>query len=677
MKSLFSSMPVLVLCTLAGAPLMAATVESPGGVLAVKFELLKGAPHYSVQRFDEVVIASSRLGLDLSDEPSLAESLELIGERRRSFDETWTQPWGEQTEVRNHFNELAIDLGRDGKRAVTIVFRVYDEGLGFRYEVAAGDSSGERRVTNERTQFALTGDHKAWWTGAYLPNRYEYLYREGPVSTIWKAVTPLTMKTAQGLYLSFHEAALVDYSEMTLQQVGGNVLQADLIPWSDGSKVRTSGAFVTPWRTLQVTDTAAGLIESAELILNLNEPSRLTDVDWIETGKYIGIWWELHIRKSSWASGEKHGATTENTKRYIDFAAEHGFNGVLVEGWNIGWDGNWIENAEQFDFTTPYPDYDIDELARYARENGVRLIGHHETSGGIENYERQLDDAMAFMQQHGVRNIKTGYVKENGKIRRHEDGKLQLEWQHGQYMVDHMQRVLEVAGRHKIGINTHEPVKDTGLRRTWPNWLTREGQRGQEYNAWSEGNGPGHTAILPFTRMLSGPMDFTPGIFDLDSEQARVERNIPTTLAKQLALYVVIYSPLQMAADLPENYAARPDAFQFIKDVPTDWEFTRALDGEIGEFVVIARKDRATEDWYLGAITDEHGRLLHAPLGFLDPDTRYSAEIYRDGPDAHWDENPEDLRIESQIVNSQEVLKLRLAPGGGVAIRFTPASNQP
>ena len=674
MKSIFCGLCLLSVSAVA-AP--SATIESPSGVLAVSFELRDGAPHYSIRRFDQPVIAPSRLGLDLADEASLADDLELLEQRTRRVDETWTQPWGETAEVRNHFHELAVDLGRDGQRLVTIVFRAFDSGVGFRYEVAANPEKQRRRVVNERTRFALTGDHTAWWTGAYLPNRYEYLYRKGPVSAIWKAVTPLTMKTRQGLYLSFHEAALTDYSEMTLQHVGDSVLEADLVPWSDGIKVRTQGAFVTPWRTLQVTDTAAGLIETADIILNLNAPNRLEDVSWIKTGKYVGIWWELHIRKSTWASGERHGATTENTKRYIDFAAEHGFNGVLVEGWNIGWDGNWIANAEQFDFTTPYPDYDIDELARYARQKGVRLIGHHETSGGIENYERQLEDAMAFMADHGVRNIKTGYVRENGRIRRHEDGTLELEWQHGQYMVNHMQRVLEVAAEHRIGLNTHEPVKDTGLRRTWPNWLTREGQRGQEYNAWSEGNGPAHTTIVPFTRMLSGPMDFTPGIFDLGSEEARTERNIPTTLAKQLALYVVIYSPLQMAADLPENYAARPDAFQFIKDVPVDWEYTRALDGEIGQFAVIARKDRASPDWYLGAITGPAGRLLRAPLGFLDPDTVWTAQIYRDGPDAHWNENPEDIVIESRTVRSQDVLELRLAPGGGAAVRFTPAGDRP
>lgn len=663
---------------LALIPLAANALElqSPDGVLRVSFELRDGTPHYSLDRFETAVLHASRLGLELADESSLSTNLELLDTRRRSVDETWTQPWGETAQVRNRYNELEVDLGRDGTALMTIVFRVFDDGVGLRYRVPAHPAREHRAVTGEQTEFALTGNHTAWWTGAYLRNRYEYLYREGPVSAIRKAVTPLTMRTAGGLYLSIHEAALLDYAEMTLHRGDGNRLSADLVPWSDGVKVRTKGAFVTPWRTIQVSDTPERLIESADLILNLNAPNALGDVSWVAPGKYIGIWWELHIGKSTWGSGDRHGATSENARRYIDFAAEHGFDGVLVEGWNLGWDGNWIENHDQFDFTTPYPDYDMGALADYARENGVRLIGHHETSGGIENYERQLDAAMAFMAEHGVRNIKTGYVKDNGFIPRvDEAGELRLEWQHGQYMVEHMQRVLKVAAEHKIGINTHEPVKDTGLRRTFPNWLTREGQRGQEYNAWSAGNGPAHTTILPFTRLLSGPMDFTPGIFDLGSDEARRERNIPTTLAKQLALYVVIYSPLQMAADLPENYAARPDAFRFIKDVPVDWQHTRALDGRIGDYVVIARKDRASEDWYLGAITDERGRVLHVPLGFLQPGRTYTAEIYRDGNDAHWEDNPESIVIETRQVAGDDVLALRLAPGGGTAIRFSPPQD--
>lgn len=646
--------------------------NSPDHVLQVQVQVRDGQPQYQLSRFGVSLLSWSRLGLQFSDAPSLAEGLHVVDSVSSEADTTWQQPWGEKQSVRNNYRELRVRLAGADAAALTVVFRVYDEGVGFRYEVPADAAHAARTISNELTEFAFSGDHSAWWNGAYLPNRYEYLYRHSPLSAIWKAVTPLTMKTAQGLYLSVHEAALVDYAEMTLENVGGNRLKADLIPWSDGSKVKTQGAFVTPWRTLTVADRATGLIDS-DLILNLNEPNTLGDVSWLEPGKYVGVWWEMHIRKSTWAAGEKHGANTANVKRYIDFAAKYGFKGVLVEGWNVGWDGDWIANSDLFNFTTPYPDYDFDALARYAKAKGVRLIGHHETSGGIANYEHQLDHAMAFMQAHDVRAIKTGYVKQNGLIERiGEAGKPVHEWQHGQFMVRHYQKVVEVAAKHHIAINTHEPIKDTGLRRTWPNWMTREGARGQEYNAWSEGNGLEHIANLAFTRMLAGPMDFTPGIFDLGSEAALRERNLSSTLAKQLALYVVLYSPLQMAADLPENYEAKPAAFQFIRDVPADWAQTRAIDGEIGDFVVIARQDRNSRDWYLGAVGDENGRLLSVPLGFLESGVRYRAQIYADGIDASWDKNPEAIAISARDVSSNEVLHLRLAPGGGAAIRFVP-----
>ncbi len=657
----------------------AAEVASPDAVLSVEVSVDDGRPVYKVMRFGDPVIAPSRLGLVFQDAPSLAEGLRILKAQVRNHDETWEQPWGERARVRNRYNELRVDFAREGgdERVLSVVFRVYDDGIGFRYEVP-GTPGVARTIGDEATEFALTGDHEAWWIGAYLPNRYEYLYRHTPVSAIRKAETPLTLKTARGLYLSFHEAALVDYAEMTLANVGGNRLRADLVPWSDGARVKTEGAFRTPWRTILVTDSAAALIDAADLTLNLNEPNRLGDVSWIEPGKYVGVWWEMHIGKSTWGAGPRHGATTANVKRYIDFAARNGFKGVLVEGWNRGWDGNWMANADQFNFTTPYPDYDFDGLARYARRKGVRLIGHHETSGGIANYERQLEDAMADMAAHGVRAVKTGYVRVNGHIPRPlPDGRTAAEWQHGQFMVRHYQKVVEVAARHHIAIDTHEPIKDTGLRRTWPNWMTREGARGQEYNAWSAGNPPEHTTILPFTRLLAGPMDFTPGIFDLRFRGPDSPFRVHTTLAKQLALYVVIYSPLQMAADLPENYEARPDAFRFIRDVPADWRESRALAGEIGDYVVIARADKASDDWYLGAITDESGRRLKVSLGFLEPGRRYRAEIYRDADDADWRTNPEAITIERRDVTSADTLTLRLAPGGGTAIRFVAQISKP
>ncbi len=652
-------------------------LRSPDGSLMVEVRLdAQGRPFWRLLRFGEEVIAPSRLGLRLAGEPSLADGLVMHAHATREVDETWQPVWGQWARIRNHYRELVVSLARAGtpeRTALTIIFRLFDTGVGFRYHVPAGTAGADapRIVEDELTEFALAGDHTAWWIGSYLPNRYEYLYRRGPVSAIRGAITPLTMKTATGIYLSIHEAALVDYPEMTLSRETGTTLKADLVPWSDGAKAHLAGGFRTPWRTLIVTDRAVDLIAAAAITLNLNEPSRIADTSWIRPGKYVGVWWEMHIGRSTWATGPRHGATTENVKRYIDFAAAHGFDGVLVEGWNVGWDGDWMANADRFAFTTPAPDTDFDALARYAAEKGVRIIGHHETSGGIENYERQLEDAMAYMAAHGVRVVKTGYVAVNGHIRRHDEmGRERREWQHGQYMVRHMQKVLEVAARHHIAIDTHEPVKDTGLSRTWPNWMTREGARGQEYNAWSAGNPPDHTTILPFTRLLAGPMDFTPGIFKLRFHGPDSPFRVHTTLAKQLALYVVIYSPLQMAADLPENYEARPDAFRFIEDVPTDWRDTRALMGEIGDYLVVARADKRSRDWYLGAITDEHGRRLVVDLGFLESGRRYRADIYRDGEDADWRTNPESLAIEHRIVTSADRLILQLAPGGGTAIRF-------
>ena len=421
---------------------------------------------------------------------------------------------------------------------------------------------------------------------------------------------------------------------MWLNQRRPGVLQADLAPWSDGAKVKVNGSFTTPWRTLQISDTAAGLANS-NLILNLNEPNKLVhDLSWIKPSKYVGIWWCMHVNECSWGSGENHGATTARAMQYIDFAAEHGFDDVLVEGWNHGWDGDWFTNGEVFDFTTPYPDFDLEYLSNYAEERNVHLIGHHETSGAVTNYEEQIEAAYALYQKLGISAVKTGYVADGGQLtRRDADGKIYHEWHDGQFAVQHHLRALQIAAKHKISLNAHEPIKDTGLRRTYPNALSREGARGQEYNAWGQPpNDPAHTTILPFTRMLAGPMDFTPGIFDLSfgkdlSEQTRVQ----TTLAKQLALYVILYSPIQMAADLPRNYEARPDAFQFIKDVPVDWENSITLDGHPGDFIVTARQERGTNAWFLGAITDENARTVQISLDFLDG-FAYEAQIYSGWP---------------------------------------------
>ncbi|MFZ0390781.1 MAG: glycoside hydrolase family 97 protein [Calditrichia bacterium] len=652
-------------------------VASPSNILQLQFFMKNNRPFYRVQRFGNEVIKPSRLGLILKNSPSFAWGLSPEAHRIRSVDETWEQVWGEKREIRNHYNELQVDLKGDGGQRLTLRFRVYDDGIGFRYEVPEQSGLKDFEIMDELTEFRFTGDHTAWWIGAYQGNRYEYLYQQTPLSQTDTVHTPVTLETKDGLYLSIHEAALTDFASMTLARSGRYTYTADLVPWWDGVKVKTQTPMKSPWRTIQISDSPGGLITSY-LILNLNEPNQLQDVSWIEPGKYVGIWWEMHIGKASWESGEKHGATTANTKKYIDFAAKYGFKGVLVEGWNQGWDGNWIANGDKFSFTKSYPDFNLQELAGYAKQKGVRLIGHHETATGITNYERQMEDAFNLYQNLGVRVVKTGYVGHGRNIRWTDaQGREHREWHHGQFMVRHYRHVVQEAAKHQIMLDVHEPVKATGIRRTWPNMMTREGARGQEYNAWSGdgGNPPDHTVILTFTRLLGGPMDFTPGIFDIMLDDYRPDNRVNTTLAKQLALYVVIYSPLQMAADLPENYEANPEPFQFIVDVPTDWEDTRVLHARIGDYVTIVRKDRNSPDWFLGSITDENGRLLEAPLGFLDEGKTYVAEIYRDSLTTDWKTNPLPVEITRQLVTSSTVLPLRLAPGGGQAIRFRPAGE--
>lgn len=683
----------LVLVALCGVSLLVACVapvpddgihiSSPDGKIQVTFMLNDGVPYYAVSRSGQDVIKPSRLGFVFKEAEPLNQNLAIVESRLDSFDETWTQPWGEVKEIRNHYNELEIDLEETtgAPRKMTLVFRVYNDGLGFRYELPAQDNLSDFEIMDEETEFALSGSHKAWWIPAYRDNRYEYLYTESPVSFFsikgFSGVhTPLTMETADGLFLSIHEANLTDYASMTLVGSDDNTLLCDLVPWSDGVKVKASTPHQTPWRTIQIAENAGDLITSY-LILNLNEPNKLEDVSWVKPGKYVGIWWGMHIGKYTWNLSDKHGATTENTKRYIDFAAKYGFPGVLVEGWNVGWHGEWTEHGYQFSFTTPYDDFDIEELSAYAAAKGVALIGHHETGAAVMNYEQQLEDAFAFYRDLGINTVKTGYVGWGQGIKRRDDaGNLVgLEWHHGQYMVRHYRKVVETAARYHIMLDVHEPIKDTGIRRTYPNMMTREGARGQEYNAWGgEGNPPEHTTILPFTRNLAGPFDFTPGIFDLFFEKYRPHGRVNTTLAKQLALYVVIYSPLHMAADLPENYEGHP-AFQFILDVPVDWQDTKVLHAEIGDYVTIARQDRNSEDWYIGSITDENERTLETPLTFLEAGQKYVAEIYADGADADWESDPLSIDIYEAVVDSDTVLTLRLAPGGGQAIRIRPATG--
>jgi alpha-glucosidase len=546
-----------------------------------------------------------------------------------------------------------------------VVFRVFDDGVGFRYEFPAG--LGQVNIAEEITEFAVAQPATAWWIPAFQWNREEYLYNRTRLTEVGVAQTPMTIRTDNGLHIAFHEASLVDYSGMQLQNEGNGRFRAVLTPSSSGAKVSRAAPFPTPWRTMQIADRAGGLVEN-DLVLNLNEPNKLGDVSWVEPFKYVGVWWAMHLEKESWGPGPKHGANTANVKRYIDFAAKHGFRGVLVEGWNEGWNDDWFANGKDFSFTKAYPDFDIEELSRYGRAKGVRLIGHHETAGNIAVYEPQLDAALDLYQRLGIDAIKTGYVADMGGLQvRGPDGNIRFEWHEGQEAARHHLKVVTEAAKRQIAINPHEPIKDTGLRRTYPNWVSREGARGMEFNAWGQPpNQPDHEATLVFTRMLAGPMDFTPGILSLEGRG----QPILTTQAKQLALYVVLYSPIQMAADLIENYEQHMRPFQFIKDVPADWSESRVLNGEVGDFVTIARKDRRSENWYLGALTDEESRVLEVPLSFLTPGKRYRAQIYRDGPNAHYRTNAKDIVIEERNVTAADTLSLRLAPGGGQAIRF-------
>ncbi|HTO72415.1 MAG TPA: glycoside hydrolase family 97 protein, partial [Gemmatimonadales bacterium] len=622
------------------------------------------------------LILPSHLGFSFKGAPPLGEGLRITDTTRQSHDEWWTQPWGEVARVHDLHNELAVSLEETAApgRRFTVRVRAFNDGVAFRYEIPAQPALGAFEITDELTEFALADNSRAWWIPSNWPrkDRSEELYSSGPVSTLDSVQTPLTLETRDGrTFMVIHEANLVDYARMFLSgpRMEGRTLHAALAPWADGIKVRGQTPLTTPWRTIQLADKATQLAPSL-LGLNLNPPSALASTDWIHPMKYVGIWWGMHLGVMTWSSGPNHGATTANAKRYIDFAAANGFGGVLVEGWNVGWDGDWIANRDAFSFTRSYPDYDLPAVAAYAHQKGVRLIVHNETSGGIDNYERQMDSAFALYHSLGLDAMKTGYVT---------DLTSEGHSHYSQYMVRHYRKVIEAAARDGIMVDAHEPMHDTGERRTWPNMMSREGARGQEYNAWSGdgGNPPEHETILFFTRMLAGPMDFTPGIFDiLERSSGHAKRldepRVRTTLAKQLALYVVLYSPLQMAADLPENYANQP-AFKFIRDVAVDWDTTRVIDGRIGDYVVVARRERGGQSWFVGAITDEERRTFDVPLSFLTPGKQYVAEIYADGPGANWYDNPLPVTISQRSVTSATRLHLVLAPGGGQAIRIRPA----
>ncbi|WP_243457098.1 glycoside hydrolase family 97 protein [Parasphingorhabdus cellanae] len=657
-----------------------ASIASPNGQITVSVMINgEGRVQYAVAKDGAAIIAPSQMGFQFTDAIPMARGLVFDSAETNTVDTQWDLPWGERTTVVDRHNELAVkvhDMGGDKattKRPMTIRFRVFDDGVGFRYEFPARADGKAWNIADENTEFVIAQEGTSWWTPAGDWNRYEYLYHETSIDSVSSAHTPITMKLADGTHLSFHEAALVDYSGMWLKRIEGRRFRSTLAPSSRDARVTRTGAFNTPWRTIRIADDAAKLYDS-DLELNLNEPNKLGDVSWVEPFKYIGIWWEMHLDTASWASGEKHGATTANTKRYIDFAAKHGFRGVLVEGWNKGWDGDWFGNGRDYSFTETYPDFDIEWLADYARKKGVRLIGHHETGGNIKVYEAQLDDAMALYERLGIDAVKTGYVADAGGIIAPGDSadEERFEWHDGQTMVRHHLKVVETAAKHKVAVNPHEPIKDTGLRRTYPNWVSREGARGMEYQAWGEpGNGPDHVPTMIFTRMLSGPMDYTPGVFSL---KGRGGRDLESTLARQLALYVVVYSPIQMAADLPENLAKYPKELAFLEQVPVDWSETRTLAGEVGDYAVIARKDKASADWYIGGVTDEEARDISVDMSFLPEGADYVATIWRDGDKADYRTAARhDIEMENRNVTTKDKLPLRIAPGGGFAIRLTPA----
>ncbi len=680
---------------------LAQTYNSPDNHLKLSFKTNDdGEFYYQVSFNNKIIVKESRLGFILNEREDFFSSFEIESVTEKYVNEKWKTVWGENDSIINQYNEVKVFLKQlSSNRYLTISFRIYNDGFGFRYEFPQQENLKYFIVKDELTEISLTGNHKAFW----IPGDYdsqEYTYSTSAISEInsdtgknfddiiVKSIpgnnfvqTPLMMKTDEELYLNIHEAALLDYPAMYLQVDKKTfTLKTHLCPDAVGNKAYLQTPFSTPWRTIIVSDKAEKILES-NLILNLNEPPKIEDVSWIKPKKYIGIWWGMHVGLYSWNYADidniriesvdwnnltpngKHGATTERTKQYIDFAAKYGFDAVLIEGWNVGWEdwfGHWKENV--FDFITPYPDFDIDEVSNYAKSKSIELIMHHETSASVTNYERRLDEAFAFLKKYNYSSIKTGYVGRIIPRAEHHDG---------QWMVNHFTRVLDKAAKEKICIDSHESVRPTGLHRTFPNWLSAEASRGNEFNAWSSGNPPEHETILPFTRLIGGPMDYTPGIFQIKMDYYNPDSKfqIHTTLAKQLALFVIMYSPIQMAADLPENYERFPDAFQFIVDVPVDWQKKKVLFAEPGEYVVIARKDRNSENWFIGAITDENEREFELSLDFLD-EGKYRATLYCDSDESNWKINPMIYKIEKKLLTKTDKVTIRMAEGGGCAISF-------
>lgn len=686
---------VLVCMAVVGLAQTTQTVSSPNGNIVVHFFISdKGVPTYNATYKKKVFIENSALGFAIKENfgstliVSPADVFVLTGTETASNKSTWQPVWGDVKEITDEHNKLVLHLAQQKNNPIRIdvVFKVFNDGFGFRYEFPKQEHLQHFTVVDEKTEFHLTGNHKAFWIpGDYDNNEFNPMTTKlsevnASISKTYTAIncktffdsnavqTPLMLKSNDGLYINIHEAALVNYSAMNLIINKQNfTLTSTLVPDVTGSKAYLQTPAKTPWRTVVVSDKATDILAS-HLILNLNDPSVISDPSWIKPQKFVGVWWEMHVGKATWdkASG-RHGATTENVKKHIDFAAQHGFQSVLVEGWNDGWEdwfGQWKEDV--FDFVTPYSDFDVKGLQDYAASKGVKLIMHHETSGSVTNYERQMDTAFRFMKQFGYDAVKTGYVGRIIPRGEHHDG---------QWMVNHYNRVVKKAASYKIMVDAHEPVRPTGLHRTYPNLLACEAARGMEFNAWSTGNNPDHETILPFTRFMGGPMDYTPGIFEIKMshwDSTKTNNYIRTTLAKQLALYVTICSPIQMAADLLESYEKRLDAFQFIKDVAVDWDDSKYLEAEPGDYVTIARKAKGTNKWFIGAITDENPRSTTISLDFLDKGKKYLATIYADGKDAHWLNNPQPYDISTQVVTQKTKLTLNLAPGGGCAISLMP-----
>jgi hypothetical protein len=675
------------------------------GNMALTFSLNEqGSPTYEVNYKQQPVIKPSMLGFTLNDSLHLDRNFMIVKTDSLTVDQTWKPVWGEVSQVRNHYKQLTIHLQQNNapNLLLNIVFRVFEDGVGFRYEFPLQRSLKYFTIKDELTEFNLTGDHKTFWIpGDYDSN--EYKYTTSPLSQVddWKiplisfgtvarsepdqyaVQTPLMMKTTNGLYINIHEASLVDYSSMQLHvNTSTYSLSCQLVPDAIGNKSYLRSPALTPWRTIIVSDKATDILAS-KMILNLNEPSKIENTSWIQPMKFMGVWWELQTDKSKWSYSDHldsltsdghliphghHGANTANVKHYIDFASQNGIKGLLVEGWNTGWE-EWIRNWKggHYDFVTPYPDIDVKEIESYSKQKGVQMIMHNETAADAATYDEQLDTAFQFMNAFGYTSVKTGYVGNIIPRGEHHDG---------QWMINHYIRTIEKAAQHHVMIDIHEPVRPTGLHRTYPNFLACEASRGNEWHAFSDGNPPDHETILPFTRLMGGPMDYTPGIFKLRNyKKDYPDRQLHSTLAKQLALYVTMYSPLQMAADLPENYQLHMDAFQFIKDVAVDWDDTRIIEAEPGDYITIARKEKGSNNWFLGAITDENSRSASIPFRFLDDGKKYVATIYRDADNADWKNNPEAYSIEKYIVTNQSSFKLKLAAGGGAAVSIIPATS--